>query len=108
MSLLARIENFVTNLLNFDFSSLLNILKSVLNIILILAIIFVLYKIIKFVLNRIKEYRIKTTYSNTKKILEKLSIIETKIDEIDSKLTKPAKAVKVKEKHKKKKSKQFS
>lgn len=79
----------ITKLINIDFSSILNVLKSVLGILVILIALFIFYKVIRFIMNRIRESRIRNTYKNTGKILEKLNMLEAKIDFLSNKIQIP-------------------
>jgi len=75
-------SNLTMNLSDYPYflSSFIDKMKFAAKIGAILIVIYILYLIIKFVLGRIREKRIKETYKNTKEILKKLEEIEKKLD----------------------------
>ncbi|MBU1136058.1 MAG: hypothetical protein ABIG37_03365 [Nanoarchaeota archaeon] len=83
-----------------DFSPFLEKLKVIGWVFVIILVVYVIYNLIKFFREAIKQKRIKLTYVNTKEILEKLDKIEDKINKISSskKLSEENKEIKKKDK----------
>lgn len=73
-------QNLTKDITNNFYSILFNKIKPAFYLVVIIAIIYLAYKITRLFLGISREKRIKKTYENTEKILEKLDYIEKKME----------------------------